>query len=279
MAAFDVMVIGHLTKDIIRIDGKIVRELVGGTAYYTSIALHTLGVNVAAAVKTSPEDRDSLLFDLKARNIPVFWQPSQQTSIFEDIYPTKDLDFRVEKVWATADPFSEADLPEFCALTNRDLDGDFLAAVAGKGEIISLDAQGLTREILANGDVRSTSWREGSQGLSSIDILKADEKEALILTETEDIRSASRILTDVGVKEIVITAGSRGAQIFSGGETISIPAVPPRKIVDATGCGDTYMAGYLSQRCQQKDIEIAGKFAAMVASRKIENFGALLEYI
>jgi sugar/nucleoside kinase (ribokinase family) len=284
MKNFDICVVGHLTKDIIRIDGKVVRELVGGTAYYTSLALHTLGLNVAVITKTAPEDRDRLLADLKARNIPVFWQPSEKTSIFEEIYPTKNLDLRIEKVWAVASPFSRADLGEFRAntihlgpLTHGDMDLDFLAAVANHGKIISLDVQGLTRQILSNGDVKEVAWREGEQGLSYIDILKADEKEACILTETSDLISASQILNRMGVKEIIITSGSQGSQIYSQGKLVKIPPLLPRKIIDATGCGDTYIAGYLYQRFRDEDIEKSGQFAAMVASRKIENFGALME--
>jgi sugar/nucleoside kinase (ribokinase family) len=284
MTKFDIAVIGHLTKDIIRINGEVVQELVGGTAYYTSLALHTLGLNVAVITKTTPKDRDRLLADLEARNIPIFWQPSEKTSIFEEIYPTKNLDLRIEKVWAVASPFTVAELGELQAkiihlgpLTNRDMDLDFLTAVANHGEIISLDVQGLTRQIMPDGDVEEVAWQEKERGLSYIDILKADEKEAGILTKTNILTSASQILSDLGVKEIIITSGSQGSQIYSQGKLVKIPPLPPRKIVDATGCGDTYIAGYLYQRFRARDIETSGRFAAMVASRKIENFGALLE--
>jgi sugar/nucleoside kinase (ribokinase family) len=285
MNQFDICVVGHLTKDIIRIEAEIVRELVGGTAYYTSLALHTLGLNVAVVTKTAPEDRDRLLADLEARNIPVFWQPSKKTSIFEDIYPTKNLDVRCEKVWAVADPFSVADLGDLRAktihlgpLTDRDMDLGFLVAIGDREEIIALDAQGLTRRVMSDGEVKAVSWQDAEKGLSSIDILKLDEKEAKILTETDNSADASQILLDMGIKELIVTYGSKGSQLYFQNILINIPALPPRKIVDATGCGDTYMAGYLCQRLWGKDMETSGRFAAMVSSLKIENFGALLEF-
>jgi sugar/nucleoside kinase (ribokinase family) len=284
MTEFDICVVGHLTKDTIRIEGEVVRELVGGTAYYSSLALHTLGLNVAVVTKTAPEDRDRLLADLEARNIPVFWQPSEKTSIFEDIYPTKNLDRRFEKVWAVASPFSVADLGDVRAkmihlgpLTDRDIDVDFLAAIADRGEVIALDAQGLTRRVMSDGEVEAISWQDAKKGLSSIDILKLDEKEAKILTKTDNLVSASQILSEMGVKEVIITFGSQGSQIYYCNNLVNIPSLPPKRIVDATGCGDTYIAGYLYQRFLGKDIETSGRFAAMVASLKIENFGALLE--
>jgi hypothetical protein len=284
MAEFDICVIGHITKDIIRIKGEVVQELVGGTAYYTSLALHTLGLRVAVVTKTAPEDRDQLLTPLKERNIAVFWQPSAKTSIFEDIYPTENLDVRFEKVWAVADPFVVEDLAGFAAkiihlgpLTNADFDRGFLAATIDRQEIISLDVQGLVRKITPTGDVDAVPWHSGDNGWQWVDILKADEKEAQIITATDDLDSARKRLSDLGVKEIIITSGSRGSQIYRQGELVFIPPVTPRKIVDATGCGDTYMAGYLDRRLHGMDLETSGKFAAKIASQKLENFGALVE--
>jgi sugar/nucleoside kinase (ribokinase family) len=43
--------------------------------------------------------------------------------------------------------------------------------------------------------------------------------------------------------------------------------------VDTTGCGDTFMASYITQKLLLKSSEIAGNFASMIASEKIENFG------
>jgi sugar/nucleoside kinase (ribokinase family) len=44
-------------------------------------------------------------------------------------------------------------------------------------------------------------------------------------------------------------------------------------IVDATGCGDTYMGGYLYQRVKGKNIQESGEFAAAIASLKMESPG------
>ena len=44
-------------------------------------------------------------------------------------------------------------------------------------------------------------------------------------------------------------------------------------IVDATGCGDTYMAAYISARLKNKTFKNSADFASMIASKKLENFG------
>ncbi|MDP9047526.1 MAG: PfkB family carbohydrate kinase, partial [Bacteroidota bacterium] len=61
--------------------------------------------------------------------------------------------------------------------------------------------------------------------------------------------------------------------IYSNGVFYTIPAYPPRQLVDATGCGDTYMAGYLYRRAKGAGIQQAGEFAAAMAGLKMESPG------
>jgi sugar/nucleoside kinase (ribokinase family) len=81
-------------------------------------------------------------------------------------------------------------------------------------------------------------------------------------------------LHDWGVKEVVITLGSRGSIIYNGSRFYQIPAYNPlTAVVDATGCGDTYMAGYLYQRIKGEGYRESGEFAAAMATLKIESSG------
>ncbi|MBO7210738.1 MAG: ribokinase, partial [Methanobrevibacter sp.] len=73
---------------------------------------------------------------------------------------------------------------------------------------------------------------------------------------------------------LVITNGSKGSRILCvNGESIKINAVKCNNIVDATGCGDTYMAAYISARLKNKSLKNSADFASMIARKKLENFG------
>ena len=74
----------------------------------------------------------------------------------------------------------------------------------------------------------------------------------------------------MGRKEVLITLGSPGFVIYDGKTFHKIPAYKPREVVDATGCGDTYMTGYLYQRAKGASIDEAGRFAAAMSTIKIE---------
>lgn len=71
---------------------------------------------------------------------------------------------------------------------------------------------------------------------------------------------------------MVITNGSHGSRIVSGGET-KIDPVPCDNVVDTTGCGDTYMAAYISKRLLENSVKKSGDFASKIASEKLKNFG------
>ena len=71
----------------------------------------------------------------------------------------------------------------------------------------------------------------------------------------------------------MLTLGDHGSLIYAGGEFYDIPAYPTPSVVDATGCGDTYMAGYLYSRSRGAGYVEAGKFAAAMCTLKLQHAG------
>lgn len=281
---FDVCVIGHVTQDRIKIDGKIVQEMAGGTAIYTAIALKTLGLNVAVLTKTSRSDRSHLLEELTRRGITVFWLESPETTQFENSYQRDRLDSRKQRVQAVASPFTPSDLGQLQArifhlgaLTHQDMSREFLQAVFATNALISLDGQGFLRQVI-NQTVQAKDWGEKIPGLAGVDILKVDIQEAQLLSGKTAIEPAAIALNQWGVREVLITAGSQGSWVYQSGTLEQIPAFAPTTSVDPTGCGDTYIAGYLYSRLTGESSGHAARFAAQVATRKLENFGPLREW-
>ncbi len=62
--------------------------------------------------------------------------------------------------------------------------------------------------------------------------------------------------------------------MFCRDRSIDIGAVPPRRLVDATGCGDTHLAAYMAKRMTTEDLRECGECAAVAASLKLESRGA-----
>lgn len=273
---FDVCVVGHITRDRIRI-GDTEKELPGGVAYYSSVALKSLGLNVCLVTKCAEQDK-GLLYDMLKQNIAIFHAPTEETTLFENVYP-EDLSSRVQTVQCLAEPFSARDLPDISArifhvgpLTQYDIPLEILRVLSEKSKV-SLDVQGFVRRV-EEGKIRHIDWEQKDEGLSYITMLKADEEEVKILSRNEDVQQAAVKMSTYGIGEVIVTRGSKGSLIHSQGKFYSIPSFAPKKVVDSTGCGDTYAAGYIFERLKNCAIEAAGRFAAATASLKLEGYGA-----
>ena len=276
---FDVCVIGHVARDINTIRGVEHAPSPGGAAYYSTMVYCRLGMRAAVVTKVAVED-EPLLAELKDAGVAVFNLPSEVTTTFRNVYPLSNSDVRVQRVDARAGPIAAAALPDVRAriwqigpLTKSDVELAMIGRCAGLGGLVGMDVQGLTRDVV-DGQVRASGAAVQMDDLRDLDVLKADEEEVLIYTGANSVEAAVAKVHGAGVREVLITRGSEGAVIYGGGAPLSIAAVPPRRTVDATGCGDTYLAAYLARRITTDDLRECGAFEAAAAAINIERVGA-----
>jgi len=234
---------------------------------------------VAVLTKVAESDRAGLLRELSMNKIAVFSKESKATSAFENAYTGGHRDTRLQRIRSVGTPFSPEDMEGMTAtsfhvgpLTNQDIPVQLLKRLATRARIVSLDVQGMLRPARL-GPVSEEDWPEKEKGLAFVDILKANEKEALVLSGRKIVDRAASALASLGPKEVIITMGGRGSLIYAEQTLHRIPCCSPRKIEDPTGCGDTYMAGYLYQRLKGTPPKMAGRFAAAMATLKLEGRG------
>jgi sugar/nucleoside kinase (ribokinase family) len=278
-ASFDVCVIGHVARDINTIGGVEHEPSPGGAAYYSTIVYRRLGMRPAVVTRVAGRD-EPLLQELKDAGVTVFNLPSEATTTFRNDYPSGNPDQRAQRVDARAGPIAVAALPDLRAriwqigpLTESDVELATIGHCAALGGLVGMDVQGLTRRIV-DGEVRASAPRARSDDLRCLDVLKADEEEILTYTGDAGVETAVATVRGAGVREVLITRGSEGAMIYGPDAPVAIAAVPPRRTVDATGCGDTYLAAYLARRITSDDLRECGEFAAAAAAINIEAFGA-----
>ena len=72
---------------------------------------------------------------------------------------------------------------------------------------------------------------------------------------------------------IVYESSMEGSDIYNNGETIHIPVVKPKGIVDPTGAGDSYRAGFLTGILNKFPLETCGKMGALAGTYCIEEAG------
>lgn len=244
----------------------------GGTALYFSCAVNKLPVNYVLVTALADAEMEYVTY-LRDKDIQVRVQPSKHTVVFENIYG-ENQDERTQNVLQIADSFTmeqlldvEARVYHLGPLLAGDFSTAFIKTLSAKGRI-ALDVQGYLRKVVDQ-KVYLTDWPEKKEALQYIDIVKADVAELAALSGCDTVEAGAQFLLDLGVKEAVITNGSLGSIIFTADGAHRIPAYHPELVVDATGCGDTYMAGYLFKRIKQNaGIQESGEFAAAMAGLK-----------
>ncbi len=276
----DIICIGHITHDRIVTPDRDV-HMPGGTSFYFSYGLrHLMGdrkdINYRLITSLAEKDMKSVE-DMRREGIEVEVIPSRETVYFENIYGANQNNRR-QRVRAKADPFTREKLGDISAryivlgtLLADDFDLDALRYLSERGTLV-VDAQGYLREVRGE-EVHAIDWKEKREALRYVDILKVNEYEIEVLTGVTDQHRACELLAEWGVKEVLLTLGSYGSVVYADGRFYDIPAYDPLNVVDATGCGDTYVMAYVYRRLLGDNPGQAGRYASAVASIKLEASG------
>ena len=275
----EICCIGHITRDrIITQDPPNTVYSAGGSAYYVAWAFQALPHDVDFQLVTSVS-REMMpeVERLREAGVSVKSFESPDNVFFENKYG-KNMDNRTQRVLAKSAPFTieqlegiEARVFHLGTLLADDFAPEVVEYLATKGDV-SIDVQGYMRYVKGE-QVYSTEWNDKLRLLKHTAILKVNEWECQTLTGITDPFVAAEQIHVWGVREVIVTLGGGGSIIYAEGKFYETPAYPPSKLVDATGCGDTYSAGYLYARAKGMSYEESGRFAAAMCTLKLEHTG------
>jgi len=118
--------------------------------------------------------------------------------------------------------------------------------------------------------------REGVLGMIDgglVDVLFGNEDEVRHLTGCGDLTDCLGALSSK-VRTLVVTRGAAGAVAVENGERAEIRAARVERVVDTTGAGDLFAAGFLAGRCRGRDLKASLETGALAAAEVISHFGA-----
>jgi sugar/nucleoside kinase (ribokinase family) len=107
----------------------------------------------------------------------------------------------------------------------------------------------------------------------TVDIVFANERELHSLYETADFETALQALRK-DARLAVVTRSEKGCLVVTREQTEAVPASPVERVVDATGAGDLFAAGFLAGISRGADFRTAARLAALVAAEVIQHLGA-----
>jgi sugar/nucleoside kinase (ribokinase family) len=118
--------------------------------------------------------------------------------------------------------------------------------------------------------------REGVMGMidaGMVDILFGNEHEMRHLTGCRNLAECVDALSPK-VGTLVLTRGADGAMAVANGSRVEIPAVSVEKVVDTTGAGDLFAAGFIAGQCRGRDLRACLESGSIAAAEVISHFGA-----
>ena len=278
----NITLIGPVAKDTIS-KNKSTYKSTGGAVYYQSSILNSLKIKTKSIVTLSKNDKH--LLNAFSKNVEVFPLFFDKTMEFQNIYPTEDPNFRIQKASIPINPIKvedisslnlkDSDIILLGPLCPYDIPLKTLKYLFSFKIPIYLGIQGYLRHLKEN-KVVLHPCDDAQHYLKFIKIIFMDENEAeIILGKKLPLEKIAKKLTSYGPEEVIITQGSKGALIYSKklDKIYKIPAFSPKCIKDPTGLGDTFMAAYAAKKLDVNDPQVCGMFAAAASVIKLENKG------
>ena len=261
---------GPVTDDLIIIGDKQSRNI-GGAIYYQSFVFEKFFKDYMIIVNA--EDRNLISSFPNPDKVKLILKDN--THFFINQYPDFDnLNVRRQLSNFANIPILKSDLKNILPdeidafvlnpLNRYDFPTETVDYLKSFGVPIFFSIQGFLRhpdiKVNENYTIKLSNFDELDGILCGVNAIFLDEYEKNFVNDLDN------------VDEVVITDGSCGSRIISNTE-IKIKAVMCDNVVDTTGCGDTYMAAYITQRLQNKSIKQSGDFASKIASEKLKKFG------
>ncbi len=264
----------------LKIDTK--DRILSGCSTNAALALSKMGEEVKLIGSVGDDYKDKFIADIEKYGIEYIITPSVETGGFSLIY-YDDFGNRTLDLLGRAAPITDIN-NEWYHNSQAVLVGPILGEISFEqiqeirnnfDGLFFCDPQGLLR----NADENDRIYHESPNGIKNtlrvFDVVKPNEVEGKVLTGIdcrEDPYEAARIIKSWGPKIVIVTLAELGSVIYDGNDFIDIP---PYEIdlVDATGAGDTYMAGFTFEYLKTGDLRQAGCFASSTSSIMIENVG------
>jgi sugar/nucleoside kinase (ribokinase family) len=275
---YDITFIGHMCYDEIKHFGQEAKVAPGSAVLCGAMVAARVGKKVAAVVKMSPDDEE-ILQPMKDLGVDCYLIPSEETSYNRVVHESENMDERTMTLIKSAGIIDIKDVPELdstcvhlAGISDTEFDMPLMKALKARNyPSLSVDMQSFVRHI--NPVTKNHEYSDVADKkeiAAMMDKLKLDVMEAKLLTGTDNLEEAAKIIESWGCSDVMITQ-SEGVLARVDGKTY-YEKFSNSNVSGRTGRGDTTFVAYLSHRLDHS-IADSVKFAAALVSIKMETPG------
>ncbi len=186
-------------------------------------------------------------------------------------------------------PFLDADCFVFVPITDFEVSLDTLKYIKKRSNaLIVFDAHGPTTFVNNKGDRLRRFWHDKEQWFPFIDVLKMNLEESVCSwlerdyatkelydeDDTSHLDAFAAYVLDRGVDILYVTLDSRGCALYTNKygniEKDFINSVPVGRVVDTTGCGDSFAGGLAYGFAEYDDAKVAGQYANILGALRTQ---------
>ena len=279
----DLVCVGHVISEMIYFPDGVKGPFLGSPPAYCSVAASRQGTATGISTKFGadmPQDLLQLIINAGVDITGV--QTRDRTTTAELIYDengNKEIRYP-----SKASPINAEDIPDsyrgcrliyLCPMDNDVLPADIANVVAlGRTSAVDLGGYGGVHMSRANRDAVA-SLSDLACGVSEhFDIVKASDEDAATIFGWNNPAEAAMRLLDCGPDVVVITMGEKGALVHSASNQWHVRPIRG-EVMDTTGGGDTFMAGFLSEYLRSDDPLKAAQWGCATAISVIEQTGGV----
>jgi len=272
-----IVCVGSIALDTVKTPFGKVREKLGGSATYFSVAASFFApVSVVAVIGS--DLKDAKLAPLKARGIDLRGIERRKGKTFRwsgeysyDLNVRETIETHLN-VFEEFDPVIREELRGFPFVFLGNIDPDLQHRI--------LDQMISPRLVVTD---TMNYWISGKRDsliklLSRVDILVINDAEARELSGEYNLLASARWIIDRGPQTVIIKKGEHGALMFRGRSFFSAPGFPLDAVFDPTGAGDSFAGGFVGYLAKTEDLSEdnlrrAVIYGSTLASFTVEEFG------
>ncbi len=280
---FDLVCVGHIVREMIHFPDRIEGPFLGSPPAYCSVAAARQGTVVGLVTKVGPDMPQDLLRPILEAGVDTLGVStcarSTASELIYDLAGNKEIRYPTR-----ADPIRAEDVPmayHGCSMVyvctmEDDVPLGELPAVArlGRWSAVDIGGYGGVHMSVAQRLATASLAELACEAARHFNIVKASDEDAtVIFGEDRPVVSAQRLLA-CGPHVVLITLGAKGVLLCTAQGHWHVPPLPAR-VVDTTGGGDTFMAGFLSEYLRSADLTRAAQWGCATAACVIERGGGV----